>query len=227
MSSYGDQFRSSLPFEPFMKSVAQRIVWILGLFCLVFSVVGLLAFSPVTVAVSVTGWFLSRVAIANLGRQAEINAPTPDLQYWARTLLFRSMGLMALGAVIALGFIVSGISFHLSVHTQVLLTVLLVCAMVVITKLTLPGFFAASWEVHGVRERRKSERSSAGISRFIVRAVAVMILVSSLVGSFALMESIRLGAPRYEKLAMMARVVSNDAPMTIEGIFSPSETSTR
>lgn len=178
-----------------MRAVAQRIVWIVGLFCLVFGVAGIAAFSPVTIALSVTGWFLARASYQSLERQADIAAPTPDLQYWARTTLLRAVGLMVLGAIIAAGFVAGGVSFHLSIHEQVLLTALLIAAMVAVTRLTLPSFFAASWEVHGAHERRQQERSSTAVARYIVRAVAVMLVIVSAVGSFAFLQSIRLGAP--------------------------------
>lgn len=180
----------------------------------------MLAFSPVTIALAVTGWFLSRATIRRLSEQADILAPSPDLQYWARATLFRALGLMALGASLAAAFSIFGLSFHLSWHEQALLTALLICSMIVVVKLTAPGFFAASWEVHGVRERRKRERGSTVVSRFIVRLVAAMIVVTSLVGSFALMQSIRLAAPQYDRLAAMARIVSGDAPTVVEGFFS-------
>lgn len=211
-----------------MNDVAKRIVWIIGLLFLCFGVAGLIAFSPVTVALSVTGWFLSRASVRYLAQQSDISASTPDLQYWARSLLFRAFGLMALGLAIAIGFIAFGVTFHFSVHTQVLLTVLLICSMVVVTRLTLPSFFAASWEVHYARDRRKKMRSSTMLSRFIVRGVAAMIVVTSLVGSFAFMQSIRLGAPtQYRKLAIMAHIASYDGRETLEEMFSPTDTSAR
>ena len=211
-----------------MKAVAQRIVWLIGLLCLFFGVAGVLAFSPVTVALAVTGWFLSRASVRYLSQQADIVASTPDLQYWARSLLLRAFGLMAVGAVIALAFFAFGVTFHFSVHTQALLTLLLISSMVVVTRLTLPGFFMASWEVHFARDRRKRARTSTVISRFIVRSVALMIVVTSLVGSFALMQSIRLGAPsQYRKIAIMARIASYDGQDKIEEMFSPTDSSTR
>lgn len=210
-----------------MRAVALRLVWIIGLFCLVFGVAGVLAFSPVTIALSVTGWFLARASMRSISHQGDINAPTPDLQYWARATLLRACGLMAIGVAIATVFVCCGVSFHFAWHTQALLTALLICAMVVVTRITVPGFFAASWEVHGARERRKRERTSTVVSRFIVRAVAAMIVVVSTVGSFALLQSLRLAAPQYGRLATMARVVSYDAPAVVEGMFSPSDASTR
>jgi hypothetical protein len=210
-----------------MRAVAHRLVWIIGLFCLVFGIAGVLAFSPVTIALSVTGWFLARASMRSIAHQGDINAPTPDLQYWARATLLRACGLMAVGAAIAFTFICFGVSFHLAWHTQAVLTALLIGTMIVVTRITVPGFFAASWEVHGARERRKRDRGSMVVSRFIVRAVSAMILIVSLVGSFALMQSLRLAAPQYGRLAIMARVVSYDAPSVVEGMFSPSDTSTR
>lgn len=210
-----------------MRASAQRLVWILGLFCLAFGVAGVLAFSPVTIALSVTGWFLARASIRRLAEQGDINASSPDLQYWARNTLLRALGLMALGAVIAFAFTASGLSFHLSFHEQALLTVLMIGAMVVVSQIAMPGFFAASWEVHGARERRKRERSSTAIARVLVRVVAGMIVFTSLVGSFALMQSLQAAVPQYDHLADMARVVSDGAPAALTGLFSPSQTSSR
>lgn len=210
-----------------MRTVAQRIAWIIGLVWLAFGAAGLFAFSPVTTALAVAGWFLCRGASDHLKHQSDIHASTPDLQYWARSLILQTVGLMALGAVIALGMVASGVAFHLSVHTQTLLTIGLICLMVVVGRLTLPSFFAASWQLHKMRSARKMRRSSPSLSRFIVRTVAVMMIATSLVGSFSFLQSIRLGAPRYSQMARMAKVVSYTAPQAVEEMFSPSETSAR
>ncbi len=211
-----------------MKAVVQRIVWMVGVLCLIFGIAGVLAFSPVTVALAVNGWFLSLASGRYLSQQSDIEASTPDLQYWARSLMIRALGLMALGVFIAVGFVVYGVSFHFSVHTQALLTALLISTMIVVTRFTLPGFFVASWEVYYARDRRKRVRTSLLISRFIVRSVAAIIVITSLVGSFALMQSIRLGAPlQYRKMAIMAHIASYDSRETIVEIFSPTDGSTR
>ena len=179
-----------------MRAVALRLVWIIGLACLIFGILGLLAFSPVTVALAVTGWFLTREASRHLREHGDIHAATPDLQYWARATLLRAFGLMLLGAGLSFGFVMSGFSLHLSWHAQALLTAGMIGVLVVVSRFMVPGFFAASWEVHGARKRRARERSSTVVSRFIVRTVAAMVVVTSLVGSFALMQSLRLGVPQ-------------------------------
>lgn len=200
-----------------MRAVAQRLVWIIGLFCLAFGVAGVLAFSPVTIALAITGWFLARASIGRLTEHGDINAPSPDLQYWARNTLLRTIGLMTLGMAIAAICVSFGFSLHLSWHAQALLTILMICTMSVVSRVAIPSFFAASWEVHGARERRKRERSSTALSRALVRMVAAMIVITSLVGSFALLQSLRLAAPQYDRVVALAR----------EGIFSPTQTSAR
>jgi hypothetical protein len=211
-----------------MKAVAQRIVWLNGLLCLIFGVAGVIAFSPVTVALAVTGWFLSRASLEYLSHAPDIVASTPDLQYWARDLVLRAVGLMALGVSVAFGLVALGVSFHFSVHTQALLTVLLISSMVVVTRLTLPGFFQASWEVHFARDRRQKTRESTVLSRFIVRSVAAMFVMTSFVGTFAFLQAIRLGAPmQYRKMATMAHLASTGGQETIEQMFSPTDGSSR
>jgi hypothetical protein len=210
-----------------MRAAAQRLVWIIGLFCLAFGVAGVAAFSPVTIALSITGWFLSRASIRGLADYGDINAPSPDLQYWARNTLLRTLGLMILGAAIAVVCVSFDFSFHLSWHAQALLTLLMICTMLVVSRIAIPSFFAASWEVHGARERRKHARPSTLVSRTVVRAVAVMVVFTSLVGSFALLQSLRLAAPQYGRVVAMARDVTVDAPSVLEGLFSPSSTTTR
>ena len=212
-----------------MRVVSERIVWLIGILCLGFGVVGLFAMSPVTMALAVTGWFLCRSACDTIQEQGDIQATTPDVQYWARTLLFRAFGLMAIGAMIAGAAFLTGFSFHFSVHAQLLLTSLMIAAMVVVAKLMTPGFFAASWEVHGMRERRRRERSSTVVSRFIVRSMAVLVLVTSLVSSFALLQSLK-GGPHLDRMVAMAQDVSSEAPSALgkmTEIFSPTESVTR
>ena len=185
--------------------------------------------SPVTIALSVTGWFLTRSVTKYLDEQPDIVLPTPDLQYWARSLFLRTLGLMATGAVVAGAVVSTGFSFRLALHEQVLLTALLIAVMVVMTRIVAPSFFAASWEVHGARERRKRVRSSMIVSRLFVRAVAALILVVSMVGSFSFFQSLRSG-PRFDRVVAMAQDVSHEAPTTVSQmteIFSPTESSTR
>lgn len=182
--------------------------------CLGFGAVGVVAMSPVTVALSVTGWFLTQSMQRTLADQADFQAESPDVQYWARELLFRTIGLMALGAAIALMAARAGLDFHLSFHAQVLLTLLMIGTLVVIARILGPGFFAASWEVHGIRERRRRRRSSTVVARIIVRTVAAVLVATSFVSSFALMQSLR-GGPRLDR--MVAAVE----------IFSPSQTAAR
>ncbi len=212
-----------------MRAVAQRLVWMVGLLCLCFGVAGVIAMSPVTMALSVTGWFLTRSVIKYLAQQGDIAVTTPDVQYWARSLWFRTLGLMATGLVLAAVVVSTGFSFHLAWHEQALLTSLLIAVMVVVIRIAAPSFFAASWEIHGARERRKRIRSSMIVSRILVRAVAALILVVSMVGSFSFFQSLRAG-PRFDRVVAMAQDVSHAAPTTVSEmteIFSPTESSTR
>ena len=151
--------------------------------------------SPVTIALAVTGWFLTQASIRSLAIQGDISVPTPDAQYWARSLFFRTLGLMASGLAIALTLVVLKVNFHLAWQTQCLLTTFLIVVMIIVTKLSLPGFFMASWELHQARERRKHSPSSVLLSRVMIHAVASLILVASVVGSFAFVQALRIFSP--------------------------------
>ncbi len=185
--------------------------------------------SPVPLALAATGWFLTRSVSRHLAEQGDMAVPTPDAQYWARTLLVRAVGLMSSGLVIACAFVLMGVDFHLLWHEQVLLTVLLIAVMVTVTKLTLPGFFAASWEIYGARERRLRVRSTLMSSRVLVQAVASLILITSVIGSFALVQSLR-GGSHLGRFVTIAQEVGQDVPSSLKEmseIFSPTQRSAR
>ncbi len=209
-----------------MRAAAQRLVWIIGLFCLSFGAAGVLAFSPVTIALAVTGWFLAQASYERLAIQGDIYATSPDLQYWARNTLLRTVGIMFAGAALACVCVVCDFSLRLSLGTQAVLTFLLICTLIVVTRIAMPGFFAASWEVHGVRERRKRQRSTTIVSRILVRAVAALLLVTSMVGTFTFLESLKRAPSQYARLSTMARTVSG-SPSVLEALFSPTQTSPR
>lgn len=173
-----------------MKAVALRFIDILGGFFIAFAVVGLAAWSPVTLALGMTGWFLCRASTRTLLLQSDIYAPSPHVQYWGRGLLLRTLALMLAGAVIGWWCIHMRYEIQLSTSEEVLLTAMLIAILFGVTRFALPGFFAASWEVHGAPERRKRGRSSLTISRFIVRTLAFAVLVSSIVGTYKLIQSV-------------------------------------
>ena len=210
-----------------MRAAAQRLVWIIGLICLASGVAGVLAFSPVTIALSITGWFLACASIRSLAEHADVHAASPDLQYWARKTLLRTIGLMIMGTAIAATAVSLDFSLHLSWHAQALLTLLMICAMIVVSRIAIPSVFAASWEIHGVRERRRRERSTTVVSRVLVRVVSLMIVITSLVGSFAFLHALKSAASQYSRVSAMARDVSSSAPSVLEELFSPSSTTTR
>lgn len=167
-----------------MRSVAQRVVYILSLFCIAFAVIGVVGASVITVALAATGWFLARSALKTVSLQGDVHAPTPHVQYWGRGLLFRAWALMAFGVIIGYVCVRYQVQFGLSAGEELLLTALLISSLVAVTRFTLPGFFPASWEVHGAPERRKRDRSSMMVSRAVVRLVAAVVLVMSVVGSY-------------------------------------------
>lgn len=172
-----------------MKAVALRFINILGGVFIAFAVVGLAAWSPVTLALGMTGWFLCRASARTLTLQGDIYAPTPHVQYWGRSLVLRTFALMLFGAIVGWWCLHMRYEIQLSLSEEVLLTAMLIAGLFGVTRFTLPGFFAASWEVHGAPERRKRGRSSLTISRFIVRTVATAILISSIVGTYKLLQS--------------------------------------